>query len=40
MENAAIAAVFEEMAEEETTHRARLIDLHKRRFGDRSFSRR
>ncbi|QKV19497.1 iron exporter MbfA [Oricola thermophila] len=29
------AKVFEEMAEEESTHRARLIDLHKKRFGDR-----
>lgn len=29
------AKIFEEMAEEETTHRARLIDLHKKRFGDR-----
>jgi erythrin-vacuolar iron transport family protein len=29
------AKIFEEMAEEETTHRARLIDMHKKRFGDR-----
>ena len=29
------AKVFEAMAEEETTHRARLIDLHKKRFGER-----
>ncbi|MAZ18867.1 iron exporter MbfA [Oricola sp.] len=31
----ASAKVFEDMAEEESTHRARLIDLHKKRFGDR-----
>ena len=31
----ASAKVFEDMAAEETTHRARLIDLHKKRFGDR-----
>jgi len=31
----ASAKIFEEMAEEEGTHRARLIDLHKKRFGDR-----
>ncbi|MFN0263789.1 iron exporter MbfA [Tepidamorphus sp. 3E244] len=30
----ASAKVFEEMAEEENTHRRRLIDLHKARFGD------
>jgi len=29
------AKIFEEMAEEENTHRARLIELHKKRFGDR-----
>jgi rubrerythrin len=29
------AKIFEDMAEEENTHRARLIDLHKTRFGDR-----
>ena len=29
------AKIFEAMAEEETTHRARLIDMHKKRFGDR-----
>lgn len=29
------AKIFEEMAEEETHHRAILIDLHKKRFGDR-----
>lgn len=29
------AKIFEEMAEEEHTHRDRLIDLHKKRFGDR-----
>lgn len=28
------AAVFDGMAEEENTHRARLIELHKKRFGD------
>ena len=31
----ASAAVFEEMAAEENSHRQRLIDLHKTRFGDR-----
>lgn len=30
----ASAAIFDGMAEEENTHRQRLIDLHKRRFGD------
>lgn len=30
----ASAKIFEEMAEEETEHRARLIELHKKRFGD------
>jgi erythrin-vacuolar iron transport family protein len=29
------AKMFEEMAEEESVHRARLIELHKKRFGDR-----
>jgi len=29
------AKIFEEMAEEEKGHRDRLIDMHKRRFGDR-----
>jgi rubrerythrin len=29
------AKIFEEMAEEETQHRARLIEMHKKRFGDR-----
>jgi rubrerythrin len=29
------AKIFEEMADEENTHRARLIELHKKRFGDR-----
>ncbi len=29
------AKIFDEMAEEETHHRAILIDLHKKRFGDR-----
>jgi erythrin-vacuolar iron transport family protein len=29
------ARIFEEMAEEEHTHRDRLIELHKKRFGDR-----
>ncbi|MCP5071714.1 MAG: rubrerythrin family protein [Rhodobacteraceae bacterium] len=31
----ASAAVFDEMAAEESTHRQRLIDMHKTRFGDR-----
>ena len=30
----ASAKVFDEMADEENSHRARLIDLHKQRFGD------
>ncbi len=29
------AKIFDDMAEEETHHRARLIELHKKRFGDR-----
>ena len=29
------AKIFEAMAEEETGHRARLIEMHKKRFGDR-----
>jgi rubrerythrin len=29
------AKIFEDMAEEETQHRARLIEMHKKRFGDR-----
>ena len=29
------AKIFEDMAEEENTHRERLIELHKKRFGDR-----
>src|SRR6476469_6868943 len=29
------AKVFEDMAEEESTHRQMLIDLHRARFGDR-----
>ena len=31
----ASAKIFEEMAAEENTHRDRLIELHKKRFGDR-----
>ena len=31
----ATAAVFDDMAEEESEHRARLIELHRKRFGDR-----